>query len=143
MEDLRVSVFICYDLRFADEFWQLAPDTDLYLVVANWPEPRREHWRACCGPERSRTRPTCSACNRVGEGDGIHYTGDSAILDPIGRTLAEASLVETVLIAEVDPGEVKRVRDRFPFLADRRGHRAGRADRPDRPSRCRDRPAAG
>ena len=59
-------------------------------------------------------------CNRVGVGDGINYTGDSAIIDPLGRTLVEASRTETVLMAEVDPGEVKRVRDRFPFLADRR-----------------------
>src|SRR5829696_5149712 len=27
---LRVSLFVCYDLRFADEFWQLAHDTDVY-----------------------------------------------------------------------------------------------------------------
>ena len=33
VEDLRVSVFVCYDLRFADEFWALAHDTDLYVVV--------------------------------------------------------------------------------------------------------------
>ena len=46
IDGLRVSVFICYDLRFADEFWALAPDTDLYVVPANWPQPRYEHWRA-------------------------------------------------------------------------------------------------
>ena len=38
IEGLRVSLFVCYDLRFADEFWQLADDTDVYLVPANWPE---------------------------------------------------------------------------------------------------------
>ena len=45
VEGIRVSLFVCYDLRFADEFWQVATDTDLYLVVANWPEPRRLHWQ--------------------------------------------------------------------------------------------------
>ena len=38
----------------------------------------------------------------------------------MGRTLAEASHVEAVLIVEVDPAQVRRVRERFPFLADRR-----------------------
>ncbi|MFM8945557.1 MAG: nitrilase-related carbon-nitrogen hydrolase, partial [Actinomycetota bacterium] len=33
---VRTSLFVCYDLRFADEFWQLAHDTDLYVVPANW-----------------------------------------------------------------------------------------------------------
>ncbi len=46
IEGLRVSLFVCYDLRFADEFWQLGPDTDLFLVPANWPEARRLHWQA-------------------------------------------------------------------------------------------------
>ncbi len=45
IEGVRVSFFVCYDLRFADEFWGLAPTTDCYVVVANWPEVRRNHWR--------------------------------------------------------------------------------------------------
>lgn len=40
IDGLRTTVFICYDLRFADEFWDTAVDTDLYVVPANWPEPR-------------------------------------------------------------------------------------------------------
>ena len=46
VEGFRVSMFVCYDLRFADEFWATAAATDVYLVVANWPEPRRHHWTA-------------------------------------------------------------------------------------------------
>ncbi|HEU5269848.1 MAG TPA: nitrilase-related carbon-nitrogen hydrolase [Jatrophihabitans sp.] len=120
VEDLRVSVFVCYDLRFADEFWALAPDTDIYVVVANWPEPRREHWKALLRARAIENQAYLVGVNRVGTGDDIRYTGDSVILDPLGRPLAEASLVETVLVADADAGEVKRIRDRFPFLADRR-----------------------
>lgn len=123
VEDLRVSVFVCYDLRFADEFWDLAADTDLYAVVANWPEPRREHWRTLLRARAIENQAYLVGVNRIGVGDGIRYTGDSVILDPLGRPLAEASLTETVLVCDIDPGEVKRVRDRFPFLADRRTHR--------------------
>jgi len=120
VEDLRLSVFICYDLRFADEFWVLAPDTDVYVVVANWPEPRREHWKALLRARAIENQAYLVGVNRVGTGDDIRYTGDSVILDPLGRPLAEASLAETVLVADADPGEVKRIRDRFPFLVDRR-----------------------
>lgn len=126
VDGLRVSVFVCYDLRFADEFWGLAPDTDLYAVVANWPEPRREHWRTLLRARAIENQAYVVGVNRIGEGDGIRYTGDSVILDPLGRSLAEASLTETVLVCEVDAGEVKRVRDRFPFLADRRPAAAAR-----------------
>lgn len=120
VEDLRISVFICYDLRFADEFWALAPVTDLYVVVANWPEPRREHWKALLRARAIENQAYLVGVNRVGIGDNIRYTGDSVILDPLGRPLAEASLAETVLVCEVDAGEVKRIRDRYPFLSDRR-----------------------
>ena len=120
VEDLRVSVFICYDLRFADEFWAVAADTDLYLVVANWPEPRREHWQALLRARAIENQAYLLGCNRVGTGDGSNYTGDSAIIDPMGRALVQASQGETVLVADISPDEVKRVRDRFPFLADRR-----------------------
>ncbi len=120
IEGLRVSVFICYDLRFADEFWALAPATDLYLVVANWPAARREHWRALLRARAIENQAYVLGCNRVGDVDQLSHAGDSAIIDPLGRTLVEASHVETVLVAEVEAAEVERVRRRFPFLADRR-----------------------
>jgi predicted amidohydrolase len=120
VEGVRVTVFICYDLRFADEFWQRAPDTDLYVVPANWPEPRREHWRTLLRARAIENQAYLVGCNRVGMVDKLNYTGDSAIIDPLGRPLVEASMVETVLSADVDAAEVARVRSRFPFLADRR-----------------------
>jgi len=120
VEGLRVSVFICYDLRFADEFWALAPGTDLYVVPANWPESRREHWRALLRARAIENQAYVLGCNRVGDVDKLSHCGDSAIIDPLGRTLTEAGFVETVLIADVEPAQVQRVRRRFPFLADRR-----------------------
>ena len=51
VEGVRISPFVCYDLRFSDEFWALAHDTDCYVVVANWPAARRAHWSgAARGP---------------------------------------------------------------------------------------------
>ena len=117
---LRVSVFICYDLRFADEFWALAPDTDLYVVPANWPQPRAEHWRTLLRARAIENQAFVLGCNRVGEADRLIYQGDSAIIDPMGRTLAGAAHSETVLMVDVDPARVREVRERFPFLADRR-----------------------
>jgi predicted amidohydrolase len=120
VEGLRVTVFVCYDLRFADEFWAVARDTDLYAVVANWPQPRREHWRALLRARAIENQAYVVGVNRVGLVGQLNHTGDSAVVDPMGRTLAEASLVETVLVADVSAEEVAAVRSRFPFLADRR-----------------------
>jgi len=120
IDDLRVSVFICYDLRFADEFWPMAPTTDLYVVPANWPEPRRDHWQTLLRARAIENQAYVIGCNRVGRVDRVNYVGDSAIIDPLGRVLSQASVAETVLFADVEAEQVQRVRARFPFLADRR-----------------------
>lgn len=117
---LRVSIFVCYDLRFADEFWVRAADTDLYVVPANWPEARRDHWRALLRARAIENQAYVLGVNRVGAAKRTPHAGDSAIIDPLGRTLAEASLTETVLIADVEAEIVAKTRADFPFLADRR-----------------------
>ena len=120
VEGLRVSLFVCYDLRFGDEFWALAPATDCYLVPANWPESRRSHWQALLRSRAIENQAYVLGVNRVGEGGGLAYSGDSMLVDPMGEVLVSGSRTESVLIADVDPAEVARVRDRFPFLRDRR-----------------------
>ena len=120
VEGLRCSLFVCYDLRFADEFWALAHDTDCYLIVANWPETRRHHWQSLLIARAIENQAYVVGVNRVGEGGGLAYAGDSRIIDPLGEVIAGAARSEATLIAEVDPAMVRQVRARFPFLQDRR-----------------------
>jgi predicted amidohydrolase len=118
---LRVTPFICYDLRFADVFWSAALDTDVYLVTANWPAARRLHWQTLLQARAIENQAYVVGCNRVGTaGDGTEHTGDSRIVSPMGELLATAAGVETVLVADVDPAEVAATRQRLQFIADRR-----------------------
>jgi predicted amidohydrolase len=118
---LRVTPFVCYDLRFADVFWSAALDTDVFLVTANWPAPRRLHWQTLLQARAIENQAYVVGCNRVGTaGDGTEHTGDSRIVSPMGELLATAAGVETVLVADVDPAEVTATRERLQFLADRR-----------------------
>jgi omega-amidase len=121
VEGVRCSLFVCYDLRFADEFWALAPDTDCYVVVANWPAPRRDHWRTLVRARAIENQAYVVAVNRVGRGGRLDYAGDSAVIGPFGEVEAEADgPVETTLLAEVDPTRVSATRAKYPFLPDRR-----------------------
>ena len=113
-ESLRVSPFVCYDLRFADEFWARADLTDIYVVPANWPEPRREHWRTLLRARAIENQAYVVGVNRVGTVKNDRYVGDSAIVDPAGLVLVEASMAETVLVAEVT---AERVADRPKALS--------------------------
>ena len=120
VEGVRVTPFVCYDLRFADEFWAMAQGTDCYVVVANWPSSRRAHWQALLVARAIENQAYVVGVNRVGEGGGLHYSGDSRIIDPQGEILAAGAGGETILLADVDPLVVAETRKRYPFLADRR-----------------------
>ncbi|WP_346620863.1 nitrilase-related carbon-nitrogen hydrolase [Blastococcus montanus] len=119
---LRITPFICYDLRFADVFWHAAPTTDVYVVVANWPAARRHHWQTLLQARAIENQAYVVGVNRVGTaGDGTEHAGDSRIVSPMGELLATAAGAETLVLADVDAAEVAATRDRLRFLADRRG----------------------
>jgi predicted amidohydrolase len=121
VEGVRCSLFVCYDLRFADEFWQLASVTDCYVVVANWPAARRAHWRTLLRARAIENQAYVVGVNRVGEGGKLEYAGDSAIIGPFGEELADSTeATEAILFADVDPDYVAAIRTRYPFLPDRR-----------------------
>ncbi len=117
---VRVTPFVCYDLRFADEFWSVAGATDLYVVVANWPAVRRTHWQALLRARAIENQAYVVGVNRVGRGGGLDYVGDSRIVDPMGELLATGAGGEALLVADVDMDNVRSVRQSFPFLRDRR-----------------------
>ena len=119
VDDLRVTLFVCYDLRFADWFWACAQETDLYVVPANWPRPRREHWRALLRARAIENQAYVIGINRVGTAVDVPHVGDSVLLDPLGQVLAEAGDGEAVLVGDMSQVTVSGVRERFPFLLDR------------------------
>ena len=120
IEGTRCSFFVCYDLRFADEFWALAEQTDCYVLPANWPASRREHWMTLLRARAIENQAYVVGVNRVGDGGRLHYCGDSMIVDPFGEIVARAVDTETVIVANVDPERVRSVRAEYPFLQDRR-----------------------
>jgi predicted amidohydrolase len=120
VEDLRVTLFVCYDLRFADEFWAVAPATDCYVVVANWPDARRTHWQTLLRARAIENQAYVVGVNRVGSGGPLTYAGDSMIIHPGGEVLAAAAGEDALLVSDVEADEVAAIRDRFRFLQDRR-----------------------
>ncbi len=121
IDGVRTSFFVCFDLRFAPDFWDRAHLTDLYVVVANWPAARARHWTSLLRARAVENQAYVLGVNRVGTaGDGVTHTGDSRLFDPLGEQLAAGpSGEESILLGDVDPAAVARVRQDFPFLAER------------------------
>jgi predicted amidohydrolase len=121
MESLRVTPFICYDLRFPEPFRVAADNTDLFCVIANWPESRRYHWSTLLKARAIENQAFVLGVNRIGTGGGLDYTGDSVLLNPLGEELAAIEPGSEGLCAgELGSAEVDRIREQFSFLRDRR-----------------------
>lgn len=119
IEGVRVSGFVCYDLRFADHFWSLAEQTDLFIVPANWPASRAAHWSTLLAARAIENQAYVMGVNRVGDGGSLNYGGGSCIVGPFGEDLARAGVEEAILYADVTAARVAETRAKFPFLRDR------------------------
>ena len=121
VEGVRVTPFICYDLRFPEPFRPAASGTDLYCVIANWPDKRREAWSALLRARAIENQAFVLGVNRVGIGSGLPHSGDSALVDPMGKVMAEVKEYEEgVVLGEINPREVTKVRRQLGFLKDRK-----------------------
>ncbi len=120
VEGVRLTALICYDLRFPEPFRVTALATDLFVVVANWPDARIEHWSALLTARAIENQAFVLGVNRAGEGDGLSYCGRSALVDPLGREVARLAGQAGLVTGRVDSGAVAEVRTRLPFLGDRR-----------------------
>lgn len=123
----RICPLICYDLRFP--VWsrnQLAREGglqyDLLLYVANWPERRSLHWRTLLQARAIENQAYVLGVNRVGEdGNGLAYSGDTSVFDPLGVALATAAIKEQVIVLELDAKVLTEYRQKFPAWKDADG----------------------
>jgi len=85
----RILLQVCFDLRFP-VFARNRGDYDAILYVANWPEARRFPWSQLLIARAIENQCYVAGVNRVGmDGKGIHYTGDSVVIDPRGATIGQ------------------------------------------------------
>jgi predicted amidohydrolase len=126
IDGVRVSPFICYDLRFPELFRAVAADVDAFLIIANWPAARGAHWDILVRARAIENLCHVIAVNRDGVGDGVAYDGRSIAYGPWGEELADARTGRELAegsarprIVEIDAAKVAAVRAKYPFLRDR------------------------
>lgn len=117
---MKFSLAICYDLRFSYHFWNLARSSDGYIVIASWPENRREHWATLLRARAIENLAYVVGVNRVGKDPALSYSGDSAVFGPFGERCLECGPSEGVYCCEIDPARTARIRADYHFLEDRK-----------------------
>lgn len=130
---IGTSCFICYDLRFPELFRLVVDKCRLILVIASWPAERQSHWDLLLPARAVESQCFVVGVNRVGKGGGLEFKGGSAVIDPLGRSLAHGGDQENLLLVDIDPSGVEEIRASLPFLKDRKPHLMGeRGQRLDR-----------
>ncbi|WP_291637440.1 nitrilase-related carbon-nitrogen hydrolase [Clostridium sp.] len=118
--DFTIAPFICYDLRFPEIFQIASKTASLITVAANWPIDRREHWITLLKARAIENQCFIAGVNRVGEGNGLNYSGDSMIIDPLGNIISTLYMEEGLIIADINKENVTVVRESFWLKKDRK-----------------------
>lgn len=120
-QGFRLLLLTCYDLRFP--VWSRYSDQlkfDAIIVVANWPESRQNAWQILSRARAIENQAYLIGCNRVGDDDYSHYRGMSAIISPIGKTLACCQPhIEETITYDLNLELLNHQRTKFTVLEDR------------------------
>lgn len=119
LKDLRVLPSICYDLRFAYLYWDEAPKMDLALNIASWPKLRSEHWISLLKARAIENQCFMLGVNRVGRDPRLEYSGNSMLIDPLGRVILDCGTEEGVYFTQIDKVVTADAREAYPFMKDR------------------------
>jgi len=124
----RVNLQVCYDLRFPawtrqrlqkNEAGELSPEYDVLIYVANWPERRSHAWKTLLCARAIENQCYVVGVNRVGDdGNLIHHSGNSMVIDPLGEVLYHMAEEEDVFTITLQKEHLESVRTRFPFWKD-------------------------
>ena len=122
----RICPLVCYDLRFPvfsrnryDAERKGGMDYDLLLYVANWPSARAYPWKTLLRARAIENLCYVAGLNRVGtDGNGLHYAGDSAVIDFLGHPISECIDEEVVVTTTLLADELAAHRERFPAMLD-------------------------
>lgn len=123
LEGWRVGLSVCYDVRFPELYRRLVDDgAEILCVPAAFTQPTGEaHWEILVRARAIENQCYVLAAGQVGtHATGTSSFGQSMIVDPWGRVLAQVDEGTGVAVADLDRDVLADVRSRLPALANRR-----------------------
>lgn len=124
LEGVKMSLIICYDLRFPEIIRPLAlQGAQVMHVVAEWPNARTNHWINLQMARAIENQMYVVSSNRIGTYDNTTFCGTSMAFDPGGdRLVAGTEEKEETLSITLDLNKVKQVRKDVPIFESRVPH---------------------
>lgn len=119
--DLTIGLEICYELRFPEVARKLSlAGADILVTIAEFPNPRRNHWKTLAIARAIENQIPHIACNRTGKDPYSTFFGGSMIIDAWGDVKAQASNEECIIMHDIDMLEKDNIRKTIPVFDDRR-----------------------
>ena len=116
---VRVAPLVCYDLRFPESFREAVLEgVDLFVVIANWPSKRQNHWQALLRARAIENQTTVIGVNRTGSDPNLTYAGGTGAYDHSGQAILAMDELPGVASATLDLAAQRQARRELPFLAD-------------------------
>ena len=93
---VMICGFLCggkATLQLSPREREVPPEYDVLIYVANWPERRSTAWKTLLQARAIENQCYVVGVNRVGnDGNNIHHSGDSMIIDPLGEILYQKKM---------------------------------------------------
>lgn len=121
IDSMKVGPLICYELRYPSLSEKLALSGVHILVYPSlWPDFRIYQWETLLKARAIENQLFVVGVNSVGKHGDVRTGGSSRIVSPYGRILAKCGKDAGWITAELDPGEMWKLRDKIPVARDRR-----------------------
>ncbi|WZL74602.1 carbon-nitrogen family hydrolase [Clostridiaceae bacterium 35-E11] len=120
IDGIKCGAVLCYDLRFPELARTMAlKGAKVLFVPAQWFETRIDHWKTLTTARAIENQMYVVAVNRIGNEFQAIFPGNSMVIDPWGKIVAQAGNEEKILTAEMDINLVDRVRKKITCFLDR------------------------
>ena len=136
----KINLQVCYDLRFPvwarqqtrtistsldsantsfDSAQDSAPEFDVLIYVANWPERRVHAWKTLLTARAIENQCYVIGVNRTGDdGNQVYHSGSSMVIDAMGEVLYEKEHEEDIHTITLSKEKLEEIRHKLPFLKD-------------------------
>lgn len=120
LNGFEITPVVCFDLRFSYLFWNKAPETDIYIVLALWPKERLHHWLTLLKARAIENQAYVIGINRIGKDIMFDTCGHSVVYDPWGREVLNCKNKEGIFKTLLSKTRIKTICKKFPFLKSRK-----------------------
>lgn len=118
----KIGLSICYDIRFPEIYREYSKrGAELFVNTAAWSNKKLEHWNIMHRARAIENQCFMIVADQTGKITKDEYNlGHSMIIDPWGDIEAMLEEQEACLTCSIDLNKVKKLREDFPLISDRR-----------------------